>query len=169
MALRAAKNAGLTVPKETIEDAIAYLKRSYQSPRDKDGKIVNLKSGFAYQPGGGPSYPMASAGLLALQVCGEYDALELKGTTDWLREFKPKTANTGAFYYGTYYYSQGMYQRGGDTAREAQAYVESLLLAEQKEDGHWQGSSECGQPVYGTAMAILSLSVRHHFMPIYQR
>ena len=169
MALRAAKNAGLAVPKDTVEDASAYLKRSYASARDKEGRLENLKSGFAYQPGGSPSYAMAAAGLLALQVCGDYDAPELKGTTEWLREFKPKSANSSYFYYGTYYFAQGMYQRGGESAQAAQTYVESLLLAEQKEDGRWQGASENGSPVYGTAMAILSLSVRHHFMPIYQR
>ena len=169
MALRAAKNAGLTVPKDTIEDAIGYLKRSYASARNQEGRIENFKSGFAYQPGGGPSYAMAAAGLLALQVCGDYDAPELKGTTEWLREFKPKNASLGYFYYGTYYYAQGMYQRGGEIARDAQAYVESLLLAEQQADGRWQGASESASPVYSTAMAIMSLSVRYHFMPIYQR
>ena len=169
MALRAAKNAGLTVPKDTIDDAIGYLKRSYASARDKNGRIENFKSGFAYQPGGGPSYAMAAAGLLALQICGEYDAPELTGTTDWLQELKPKTASGAYFYYGTYYYAQGMYQRGETAARAAQAYVERLLLAEQKEDGRWQGAGEYASPIYGTALAILSLSVRHHFLPIYQR
>ena len=169
MALRAAKNAGLTVPKDTIEDAIAYLKRSYSSGRDKEGKLLNLKSGFAYQPGGGPSYAMACAGLLALQVCGDYEAPELKGTTEWLREYPPKNASFSYFYYGTYYYAQGLYQRGGETARAAQALVESLLLAEQKEDGRWQSGGSETSPILCTTLAIMSLSVRHHFMPIYQR
>jgi len=43
------------------------------------------------------------------------------------------------------------------------------LLAEQKANGCWQGQGGESSPVYSTAMAILSLSVRHHFMPIYQR
>jgi len=169
MALRAAKNAGLTVPKETIDAAMAYIIRSYNSQRDKDGKLLNLKSGFAYMPGGGPSYASASAGLLALQVCGDYDAPELKGTVEWLRDLKQKTPALGHFYYGTYYYSQGMYQRGGTTADESKQFIESLLLAVQKPDGTWQGGGTEASPVYSTALAILSLSVRHHFMPIYQR
>ena len=169
MALRAAKNAGLAVPKTTIDDAIAYIKRSYTSRRDPAGNILDLKSAFAYQPGGGPTYSTASEGLLALQVCGEYDTPELKGTVEWLRLNKLKNSSVGWFYYGTYYYAQGMYQRGGDIADEARQLVENLLLAEQKENGRWQGQGQEAAPVYNTAMAVLSLSVRHHFMPIYQR
>ena len=170
MALRAAKNAGLTVPKDAIQEAVAYLLRSYKSARDPAGQIRDPKSAFAYTPGDGPpSYAMAAAGLLALQVCGEYDTPELSGTVAWLREQKPKNAAIGYFYYGTYYYAQGMYQRGGTIATEARQLVESLLLAEQKEKGQWQGPGGESSPVYATAMAILSLSVRHHFMPIYQR
>ena len=37
MALRSAKNAGLEVGKEAIEEAVRYLKRSYFSPRDGRG------------------------------------------------------------------------------------------------------------------------------------
>jgi hypothetical protein len=169
MALRAAKNAGLNVPKETIEDAIGYIKRSYRSDRDKGGRITNAKSGFAYEPGQWPVYSTASEGLLALQVCGEYDAPELKGTVAWLRDEKI-AAKHRWFYYGTYYYAQGMYQRGGDIAKEARAEVERVLLAEQKEDGSWIGQGEeANSRVYCTSLAMMSLSVRHHFMPIYQR
>jgi len=169
MALRAAKNAGLAVPKTTIDDAIAYIKRSYTSRRDPAGNILDLKSAFAYQPGAWPTYSTASEGLLALQVCGEYDAPELKGTVEWLRLNKLKNSSVGYFYYGTYYFAQGMYQRGGVIADEARQLVENLLLAEQKENGRWQGQGVEAVPVYSTAMAVLSLSVRHHFMPIYQR
>jgi len=169
MALRAAKNAGLTVPKESIDAAVAYIKRSYNSKRDPTGRILDLKSAFAYQPGAGPTYSTAAEGLLALQVCGEYDAPELKGTVEWLRLNKLKNSSVGYFYYGTYYFAQGMYQQGGSVADEARQLVENLLLAEQKENGRWLGQGVEASPVYGTAMAILSLSVRHHFMPIYQR
>jgi len=169
MALRAAKNAGLTVPKETIDAAVGYIKRSYRSDRDRSGKIKNLKSGFGYEPGSSPIYSTAAEGLLALQVCGEYDAPELKGTVEWLRDEKVSTKHRW-FYYGTYYYAQGMYQRGGELAKEARAEVERVLLAEQKEDGSWQGRDQEGMSrVYSTALAIMSLSVRHHYMPIYQR
>jgi hypothetical protein len=169
MALRAAKNAGLTVPRETIEDAISYIKRSYRSDRDRRGRITNQKSGFAYEPGQWPVFSTASEGLLALQVCGDYEAPELKGTEQWLRDEKVSTKHRW-FFYGTYYYAQGMYQRGGESAKQAREEVERVMLAEQQEDGSWIGRGEEGNSrVYCTALAMMSLSVRHHFMPIYQR
>lgn len=170
MALRSAKNAGLPVPKEAIELAMAYLKRSYFSPRDRAGKPTNLRSACSYEPGQYPSYSTAAAGLLALQVCGDYDSPEVTGSAEWLRE-QLVTVDERYFYYGTYYYSQGMQKRGGEYAAIARQVTEKLLLNEQDRDGSWQGrdGQERGAgKVYSTALAILSLSVKYHFLPIYQ-
>ncbi|MFM8470708.1 MAG: hypothetical protein ACKODH_12220 [Limisphaerales bacterium] len=170
LALRSAKNAGLVVPREAIDAAVGYLRRSYASSRDAQGRATNPKSAFGYVPGQPPAFAMAAAGLLAMQVCGLHDAPEVLGATDWLRT-SPPVWETGWFFYGTYYYSQGMGRRGGDPAREARERVEQLLLTHQQPDGSWMGAdgSEGGQGrVYCTALALLSLSVRHHFLPIYQ-
>jgi hypothetical protein len=172
MALRSARNAGIEVPKEAIASAVEYLKRCYYSPkRAADGTPENLKSACAYEPNRGPEYAMAAAGLLALQVCGEYEALEVKGSADWLKERK---LDYGAewFFYGTYYYAQGMYQRGGEHAAHARKAVEELLLPHQEADGSWKGrhgqEAHVGK-VYSTSLAMLSLAVKYHYLPIYQR
>jgi len=170
MSLRSAKNAGLEVPSSSIEDAIGYLQRSYHSTLDTKGDPVNKKSGFAYQPGGHPEYTTTSAGLLAMQVCGEYESPFVKGAADWLLENEPNTGRK-FFFYGTYYYSQGMYQRGGDHAKIARKKVEEIMLKLQRGDGSWHGSgseNSAGQ-IYSTSMAILSLAVKYHYLPIYQR
>jgi hypothetical protein len=170
MSLRSAKNAGLEVPSSSIEDAIGYLQRSYHSTLDTKGDPVNKKSGFAYQPGGHPEYTTTSAGLLAMQVCGEYESPFVKGAADWLLDNEPNTGRK-FFFYGTYYYSQGMYQRGGDHAKIARKKVEGIMLKLQRGDGSWHGSgseNSAGQ-IYSTSMAILSLAVKYHYLPIYQR
>jgi hypothetical protein len=170
MSLRSAKNAGLEVPASAIESAIKYLERSYHSSLDAKGEPVNKKSGFAYQPGGHPEYTTTSAGLLAMQVCGEYESPFVKGAADWLLENPPNTGRK-FFFYGTYYYSQGMYQRGGDYAKIARDKVEEILLKLKRNDGSWHGSgseNSAGQ-VYSTAMAVLALAVKYHYLPIYQR
>jgi hypothetical protein len=64
-----------------------------------------------------------------------------------------------------------MVKRGGEAAREGRARVEGLLLPRQQADGAWDGAdaSESGHGrVYCTALALLSLSVRHAYLPIYQ-
>jgi hypothetical protein len=170
MALRAAHNAGMAVPAEVIQAAIKYLKGSYASPRDARGLPVDLHSGFSYQPGGGPTYSTAAEGLLALQVCGEYTAPEVIGAGNYL--LNPRMQPNVWFYYGTYYYAQGMYQRGGEYAQVAATQTARLLLPQQSRDGAWTSNaqeSREGGPVLTTSLAILSLSVKYHYLPIYQR
>jgi len=171
LTLRAAKNAGFTVPKKNIDAAVAYLKRSYHSKRNAAGQPLDLKSACAYQPGHGPNFPMAAAGLLALQICGEYAAPEVQGSANWLKEINPDI-NQKFFYYGIYYYAQAMYQRGGDDAEIARKKTTDILLQNQQPDGGWEArdsqEKDAGR-VYATAMAMLSLSVQYHYLPIYQR
>lgn len=170
MSLRSAKNAGLNVPSAAIEDAIGYLERSYWSNLDSKGEPVNKKSGFSYQPGGHPEYTTTAAGLLAMQVCGQYESPFVKGAADWLLENGPNTSRK-FFYYGTYYYSQAMYQRGGEHSKEARKTVEGILKKLQRENGSWQGSGSEGSAgeIYSTTMAVLALAVKYHYLPIYQR
>lgn len=172
MALRSAKNDGMQVPASAIADAVEYLKRSYTSPLDRNGLPDKKASGFSYEPHqNSPTYTMTAAGLLAMQVCGEYDSAFVIGASDWLLEHPPKWEERFCSY-GTYYYAQGMHQRGGAHAETARKCVQEMLLSKQSNDGSWtaQNGSESGVgAVYATAMAVLSLSVKYHYLPIYQR
>ncbi len=172
MALRSAKNDGLQVPASAIEDATEYLKRSYASLLDRNGLPDKKASGFCYEPHQNrPTFTMTAAGLLAMQVCGEYESPLVAGAADWLLEHPPRW-NERFCSYGTYYYAQGMYQRGGEHAQTAQRLVQEMLLEKQAGNGSWtaQNSSEKGHgAVYATSMAILSLSVKYHYLPIYQK
>jgi len=166
LALRAAGNAGLEIPTAAIGRAVGYVKRCYRPQRKND-----LEQGAcAYMPNQGPSYAAAAAGLLALQVCGAYDADEVQASTRWLRSQR-LDYNGRFFFYGTYYYAQGLYRRGGEDAAFAWDQYMPILLERQSADGSWpcnDSEREAGE-VYTTSMAILSLCVRHHFLPIYQR
>jgi hypothetical protein len=172
MALRSAKNDGLDVPVETIEDAIAYLKRSFTSPLGTNRQPIERKSGFSYEPNQrNPTFTMTAAGLLAMQVCGDYDSDFVQGATEWLLDRPPKRDDRFLMY-GLYYYAQAMHQRGGDAARFAEENVRSYLIENQLNSGAWSSPASEEQgigEVYCTSLAILSLSVKHHFLPIYQR
>jgi hypothetical protein len=64
-----------------------------------------------------------------------------------------------------------MQKRKGDTARNARDITEKLLMPLQSVDGSWSGNNgmEGGAGrVYCTSLAMLSLSVKYHFLPIYQ-
>jgi hypothetical protein len=172
MALRSAKNDGLDVPGEAIESALEYLRFSYSSPLDREGKPRESVSGFSYTPGTyHPSFTMSAAGLLAMQVCGQYDSPLVKGASEWLYEHPPKESER-FFFYGLYYYAQGMHQAGGKYAERADGLVPEILLPMQRSDGAWlaRGGEERNVgATYATALSLLSMSVRYHYLPIYQR
>jgi hypothetical protein len=103
MALRSAKNIGIDVPNTAIQAAITYI-RANAAP---DG-------GFAYQ--GKADHPvLRGIGLLALPVCGVYDAPELAKSTAKMLADPPRWQGPW-FYYRVYYASVGMYQMGDQAA-----------------------------------------------------
>ena len=171
MALRGAKLAGLPIDRKPIDEAVQYLRFCYSRDRDAQGNPKQEVAACAYQPGGSPNYATAAAGLLSFQVAGAYDLPEVKGSAEWLLrcEIKPDMA---WFFYGTYYYSQGMNAAGGTYADISRKRTTELLLPLQHADGHWDprwdNEREAG-PVYATAMAMLALSVQYRYLPIYQR
>jgi hypothetical protein len=167
MALRSAKNAGMDVPKEAIDDAVNYIRRLYDPVERKKW----TGGGFGYQNRGHESSTTAE-GLLALQVCGQYEAPETIGAAELLFNEGPTKPGDRWFYYTIYYYAQGMYQRGGKYAEEGERVVAQMLLPLQSPEGSWEQGGGDGRDtgkVYATAMAILSLAVKNHFLPIYQR
>ena len=168
MALRAARNAGLEVSGEAIESAVAYIKRLYLGEPAKAGGPP--MGGFGYQ-NKGRDVSTTAEGLLALQVCGQYEAEETLGAAERLLK-EGVRPDERWFYYATYYYAQGMYQRGGTHADVARQKVMDLLLPLQGRDGSWEQGGGDGREtgkVYATSMAILSLAVKNHYLPIYQR
>jgi hypothetical protein len=166
MALRAAKNAGFDVPKPAIDDAVGYIRRCYDPGEPKQNRL----GGFGYQSRG-RELSTTAEGLLALQVCGQYQIPEVLSASDRLLKEGLRQGERWFFYLG-YYYAQGMYQRGGQHATEARRVVAEALLPLQARDGSWEGmggEERQGGKIYATALAILSLAVKNHFLPIYQR
>ena len=164
MALRAAQNAGMEVPKEAIDNVVAYMKRMYQQVPGSTGP--NAAGGFGYSsPSTGTS--TTAEGLLAMQVCGQYEAKEtIAAGNHLLKEDINKATHP---FYTIYYYAQGMYQRGGKFAEASRRIVPEILLPKQKPEGAFEGEDEGAGKVYTTSMSVLALAVKNHFLPIYQR
>ncbi len=80
------------------------------------------------------------------------------GAADWLLEHPPKWKDR-FFFYGAYYYAQGMYQRGGDHAETAEKLVQDTLLEKQNEDGSWGREPKGpGLTIY-TGVALVALEI----------
>ncbi len=159
MALRAARNAGIYVPNETIERCLQYVK-SCQNP---DG-------GFGYTPQSRQSlYPRSAAGVVALYSAGIYESEEVQKALAYLDPFTgqlPQMRNDANFLYGQYYAAQAMWHAGGERFRRWYTAAAKTLLDTQRPDGSWDDEI-C--PEYGTAMACLVLQTPSNYLPIFQR
>jgi len=156
MALRAAANAGIEVPTDTIRRGVAFYKRCFCAG-----------GGFGYTGPSGPNAPRAGIGLLVLSLSGEYRSAEAKATADWLLA-RGGVTQPHYFYYGCYYCSQAMFPAGGKYWRQWNQTMTPTLLGLQKPDGSWAGQS-VGGTTCSTAFALLALEVNYGLLPIYQR
>jgi len=155
MALRAARNAGVKVPKQIIDRAVEYVKKS----ANPDGSFRYMLS-----RGSGKSYALTAAGLTTLFGAGEYETPEIKAGVTYLKDAPAR--NFSHFFYGHYYAAQAMYQAGGEAWKNWHAKVAAELLAKQQQDGSWGG--EVGNE-YCTAMACIILQIDNCYLPIFQR
>jgi hypothetical protein len=160
LALRAAQNAGIEVPKERVARAVAYVLRCYRK-QDK---------GFAYQPGGAASAAMTGVGLLNLRLLDSADHPEAAAAAEFLTA-NLTTENTRYPYYAAYYAAQAAFQAGGPTWQAVWPPTMDRLLAQQMPDGGWPASRTGEEPgrVYSTSMVVLTLTVPYRLLPIYQR
>ncbi|MHC4601195.1 MAG: prenyltransferase/squalene oxidase repeat-containing protein, partial [Planctomycetota bacterium] len=177
MALRAARNAGITVKPECIARARACVKNAY----------LARSGGFSYLvgPNGKPplrstaAFPRTAAGTCILYYLGDYDAKEVKGGVTYILARKPGGTLPGRdrfyepfYYYGMYYATQAMYQAGGRAWEEwYPALRQDLLKRQNKSTGVWHHFRghirNC--PQYSTAMALIALQIPYRYLPILQR
>ncbi len=159
MALRAARNAGLFVPNETIDRATDYVKRSQ-----------NADGGFMYMIQGGESaFPRSAAAVAALYSAGLYKGPEISKGLDYLMQFLPSegaTRHESYYFYGQYYAAQAMWQAGAERWGRWYPAVRDELIGRQHTDGAWMTSegNECA-----TAMACIVLEMPNNYLPIFQR
>ena len=169
MALRAAKDAGIAVPKEVIDAGIEYVKRCHNSKRaGKDG-------GFGSTPGGGSGLARTGAGVTSLQVAGDYRSAEVQEGVEYLLECEPvgkrKDDDAQFYWYGLYYGTMGIYQAQsiGTWGKNAWAQwypaVTKHLVETQKPEGKWEGN----HGLYPTAMGVVVLAIPYRYLPLYQR
>lgn len=161
MALRAARNAGIAVPKATIDACINYVRNCQNS----DG-------GFRYQLQGRPvsAFPRSAAGIVSLYSAGVYEGDDIDRGLDYLRRFHPRgelLRFEPHFFYGQYYAAQAMWQMGGDDWNNWFPSLRDDLIANQIPDGSWPDSMVNAE--YATAMGCIVLQTPNNLVPIFQR
>jgi hypothetical protein len=175
MFLRSARNAGFDVPKESIDDAVGYIRRCYSK---KYGSFVYMRGNGDFR-----SRAMAGAGILALAHAGFHGAPEAAQSADWLLKYNFDRYNQLApfrdqwpidrYHYGLFNSCQGMYQLGGRYWEAFFPRAVRSVLDNQQSDGSWPAESHFNDAPFGnaytTALVVLSLGAPNQFLPIFQR
>lgn len=160
MALRSARNAGIEVPKETIDKAVEYVKQCQNSD---GGFRYQLTSGFS-------AWPRSAAGVSALFYAGVYKDKAIDNGVKYVMSsgMPGGSQNTAAHYhYGHYYSVQAMYLAGGEAWARWWPAVREEMIRNQRRDGAWDDPSV--GPAYGTAMSLIVLQMPKRFLPIFQK
>ena len=162
MALRSARNAGLAVPKSTVDRCIQYVK-SCQEP----------EGGFRYMDHlGAAAFARTAAGVVALYSAGIYQDAAVEKGLKYLMRFKPKQDTVRPdmhYFYGHYYAAQAMWTAGGAYWSDWYPAIRDELISRTRRlryDGSW---TDAICPHYGTAMACIILQIPNNYLPILQK
>jgi hypothetical protein len=171
MFLRSARNAGFEVGQEPIDDAVKYVRRTF------DSKYRTF--GYSIRPNTNRSRAMAGAGILALAHAGFHNSPEAKTAAQWLLEHTPDEYNTNIgikadrYHYSLFNACQGMYQMGNPYWAKFFPHTAVTLLAHQQPDGSWEAENLVRDRPFGnaytTALVVLSLGAPNQFLPVFQR
>jgi hypothetical protein len=171
MFLRSAQNAGFNVPKERIEEAVAFVRRSYDT---REGIFVYNRSNSSR------TRSMAGAGILALAHSGLHHTEESRRSGDWLlrHQFGDYNvalpgARSDRYHYGVFTCCQAMYQLGGIYWERFYPSAVRAVLTNQQPDGSWPIDSQYKDAAFGstytTALVIMMLGAPNQLLPIFQR
>lgn len=169
MALRAARNAGLTVPKSTIDSAVRYVKAC----QTNDG-------GFVYKMGQqftGSAFARSAAAMVGLYSAGIYEGREIENGMNYLIKFTPgrrggwgQEVRPEYYFYGQYYAALAMWTAGGNYWSEWFPAIrdELISLSRGAGIGVWQDKAVHG-PSFATACACIILQLPNNYLPILQK
>jgi hypothetical protein len=165
--LRAASNAGFTVPKGAIEGGVHYLEMC----KAPEGGICYSLSSIGAD---GAHTPISAAAIATLYNAGQYDSkladsclAYVSKQFDIHKDSFQRGGNYGHAFYTHLYAAQAFYQAGDKYWDNYFPGARDQLLKMQSGDGSWQGDG-IGK-TYGTSIALIILQLPYKYLPIYQR
>jgi hypothetical protein len=171
MFLRSSRNAGFNVPQQPIDDAVAYVRRTFSKRYGTFGYVI--------APSFHRTRGMTGAGILALAHAGFHHSPEAQSAGQWMLEhsFDEYNGNDNSpvdrYHYSLFNACQGMYQLGSPYWDKFFPRVVATMLARQNANGSWDAESlERDRPFgnsYTTALSVLALGAPNQFLPVFQR
>ncbi len=188
-AIRAARGAGIPVPKQIVDKGIEYLKKStvitakHPDPKKEEGGVIySLRNG-----GGGVRPPLTAAGIACSFSAGEYDSETALKWLNYCQKHIPFSRGGGGdlvghwWEYTHFYYAQVLYCLGEDRHAKLRpdladkdllkwskyrSAIFDNICSRQSGDGSWQGNYG---GVYNTAMYLVILQLDKACLPILAR
>jgi hypothetical protein len=162
--LRACREAGISVPPETIRRACDYIQQ-----------CANVDGGISYSKGStGKSRPAITAAAVAtLYNAGQFEHPAALGALKYVEDLLQR--NQGDFfrafpdhtYYSLLYLSQAMWLCGDRKWQPFFPLMQDKLLALRNADGAWQGDGI--GTTFGTSIALIALQLPYRQLPLLQR
>jgi Prenyltransferase and squalene oxidase repeat len=179
--LRAARNAGIPVPKETIQKATDYL----EACTTPDGGVI-----YSYANGGGATQkgqgrpPITAAAVACSFSAGQYKGELAKKWIKFCKDNIPIAKGRIAHdEYQNYYFAQFAYVLGDDRygqmfdkedkatwltwSKYKEAMFPYIIEQQDKTSGSWNGGYV--GPVFATCVNLTILQLEKGILPIYQR
>lgn len=177
MALRAARNVGIRVPKIVIDRAMKYVDRSAITSRYAGRHY----GGFKYQDEvrSRTSFAVTAAGVATINHAGSYDNQLIAAGIGYLRREMPRFnlefRNHYFYWYGHYYAAQ-VFFLAQDNPRHADLWerwywptmAAEFLTTQNRANGSWVNAPGPG-PSFATAVACIILQIRNEYLPIFHR
>jgi len=156
MGLLAARNAGIEVPDEAINEALEYFAQMTAA----DGTVGYTTT----SEGGVESIARSSIANLVMAIARRQDFPAYDNT----RRYIIANRNTEATWpeYARYYQAQAYFQGDVGIWKEWNDRLIERLKKEQKPDGSFDGDLGVTN---STSMSLLALAVNYRFLPIYER
>jgi hypothetical protein len=152
VALCAARNAGIPVPEEVIQNGIKF----FLSCQTSDG-------GIGYQTAAAPNATRTAIGCVVLALAKEKNTPAFKAAFDFLKSSQP---NEQYPQYFLYYASQAYFHGSPEAWQSWNRGNIAFLKGTQTGEGNWEG--QLG-PTFATAGSLLSLALNYRYLPIYER
>jgi hypothetical protein len=158
-ALRAARNAGVKVPKTTIARACEYI-----------AKCAEPDGGISYSVSMRGSRPAITAAACAVMYnAGQYEnSVALKALDYIKKHIRGGRSSTfgGHAEYELFYAAQAIFLSGAENWTTTYPKWRDDLIKRQNKDGSWEG--QVGG-VYVTSLSLVVLQLPYQYLPILQR
>lgn len=156
MGLLGARNAGIEVPNEVVENAVNYFKINTLA----DGNV-------SYQPTNfhGDGLTRTAIATLVYSISKRKDMPEYKAAAGSIRRRMDFDVLDHPFYY-RYYMAQALFQSDFEAWQVWNNRIIDQLQKSQAENGSFFSSHG---PAYGAGMSVLTLALNYRLLPVYER